>query len=124
MEFFDNAVSKAKEAFDVARKKTGEVVNTEKQKFDVSSLKSKREKDFSALGKIYFELIKDSDELDTEVKELVDAVKEKNEKIDALNVEILNAKNKRICPNCGANIDVNSVYCNTCGVKLIIDSEE
>ncbi len=124
MEFFDNAVNKAKEAFDVARKKTGEVVNTEKQKFDVSSLKSKREKDYSALGKIYFEIIKDSDELDGEVKELVDAVKEKNEKIDALNIEILNAKNKRICPNCGANIDVNSVYCNTCGVKLIIDSEE
>lgn len=124
MEFLDNAVNKAKEAFDVARKKTGEVVNTEKQKFDVSSLKSKRDKHFCALGKIYFELIKDTEELEDETKELVIAIKEKNEKIDALNAEILSAKNKRICPNCGANIDVNSVYCNSCGIKLVIDSEE
>ena len=32
MDFFDDMVNKAKEAIDVASKKTGEVVNTQKQK--------------------------------------------------------------------------------------------
>ena len=37
MEFFDNAVNKAKEAIDIACKKTNEVVSTQKQKFDVKT---------------------------------------------------------------------------------------
>ena len=54
----DQAMNKAKEVFDVACKKTGEVVNTQKQKFDVSSLENKRAKDFEKLGSLYFDLIK------------------------------------------------------------------
>ena len=37
MDFLDNAVVKAKEAFDIAYKKTNEVVNTSKQKFDIAT---------------------------------------------------------------------------------------
>lgn len=42
MDFIDDAVTKAKEAFDVACKKTNEVVTTQKQKFDIASLEAKR----------------------------------------------------------------------------------
>lgn len=118
MEFFDNALNKAKEVLDVAYKKTNEVVSTEKQKFDVSSLKSKREKDFAALGKIYFDAVKDSDGLSEETAALVSAIKEKTAEIDRLIAEIQSVKNKRICPACGAAIDSNSVFCNVCGAKV------
>lgn len=124
MEFLDNALSKAKEAFDVARQKTGEVVNTEKQRLDISTLKSKRSKSFKRLGELYFEKIKNDEDLSGEVKELVEDIKEKNEKINSLNEAILSAKNKRVCPVCGAGIDVNAVFCSNCGEKLVIESEE
>ena len=64
MDFFDNAVSKAKDVFDVACKKTEEVVTTGKQKLDIATLENKMTKDFEALGRIYFEQIKDNDDLD------------------------------------------------------------
>lgn len=118
MDFLDNALSKAKEVFDVAYKKTGEVVNTERQKFDVASLKSKRDKDFLALGKIWFEMIKDDESVSDGVKSIVNKIKQKNEKIDELNAEILNTKNKRICPNCAAAIDNNATFCSSCGSKV------
>ncbi len=118
MGFLDDAINKTKEVFDVAYKKTGEVVTTEKQKFNIASLKSKREKDYAQLGEIYFELIKDSTDLDDAVRNLVDAIREKNEEIARLNEDIQNAKNKRVCPNCNANIDINSAFCNSCGTKL------
>ena len=118
MGFFDDALNKTKEVLDVAYKKTEEVVTTEKQKFDVSTIKSKREKDYAALGKLYFEQIKDSEELSEEIKALVSAIKDKNENIERLNKEIQDAKNKRICPECSAAIDKNSVYCSCCGAKL------
>ena len=118
MGFFDDALNKTKEVLDVAYKKTEEVVTTEKQKFDVSSLKSKREKDFASLGKIYFEQIKDAEDLSDEEKSLVLAIKEKSAEIDRLYTEIQNTKNKRVCPNCSAAIDKKSVFCNSCGAKL------
>lgn len=124
MSFIDDAINKTKEVFDVACKKTDEVVTTQKQKFSIASLESKREKDFADLGRIYFELAKNSTDLTNEARNLVDAISEKNAEIARLNQDIQNTKNKRICPNCNANIDVNSVYCNNCGAKLTIESEQ
>lgn len=124
MDFFDDMVNKAKEAIDVASKKTGEVVNTQKQKFDIASLESKRAKDFTVLGEIYYNKLKDGAVEDENVSELVLAIKEKSEKIDKLKAEVNSAKNKRICPKCGAAIEQTSNYCNACGAKLFFDSEE
>ena len=124
MDFFDDMVSKAKEAIDVASKKTGEVVNTQKQKFDLASLESKRAKDFTVLGEIYYNKIKDGEIGDQNISELVLSIKEKSDKIDKLKAEINSAKNKRICPKCGAAIEQTSNYCNACGEKLFYDSEE
>ena len=123
MDFFDNAVNKAKEAIDIACKKTNEVVNTQKQKFDAASEENKRAKDFEMLGKLYFEKVKDDEIDNAEIKALVEAIKEKNEKIKELREEINAAKNKRICPSCSASIDINSVFCSSCGEKLQFDSE-
>ena len=117
MEFFDDAVSKTKEVFETVSKKTSEVITTEKQRFDMASLKSKREKDYTALGKIYFEAVKDDDAASEEVKALMENIKAKTDEIERLAAEIQTAKNKKICDSCGANIDRNSVYCNICGAK-------
>ena len=124
MDFFDDMVSKAKEAIDVASKKTGEVVNTQKQKFDIASLENKRAKDFAVLGEIYYNKIKDGEAQDENISELVLSIKEKSEKIEKLKAEVNSAKNKRICPKCGAAIEQTSNYCNACGEKLFYDSEE
>ena len=117
-------VNKAKEAIDVASKKTGEVVNTQKQKFDIASLESRSAKDYAVLGEIYYNKIKDGAVEDENVSELVLAIKEKSEQIEKLKAEVNSAKNKRICPKCGAAIEQTSNYCNACGAKLFFDSEE
>lgn len=121
MDFFDNAVSKAKEAIDVACQKTTEVVTTQKQKFDIAAIENKRDKDFEALGKLYFETVKDSDIDNAEVKALVSEIKDKNEKIKALRDEINATKNQRTCPKCSAAIANDAVYCSACGEKVNID---
>ncbi len=121
MDFFENAVSKAKDAFDVAYKKTNEVVYVQKQKFDIASIEGKREKEYATLGKLYFEQIKDTEIENPEIKQLVDEIKNKNEKIKVIKDEINSAKNKRICPQCSAAIDNDAAFCSVCGAKVIID---
>lgn len=124
MDFIDNAVTKAKEAIDVACKKTNEVVNTQKQKFDIATLENKRAKDFELLGMIYYESLKECGAEDKKINAIVSEINAKNEKIKKLKEEINSVKNKRICPKCGAAVDNCSNYCNACGEKLVFESEE
>ncbi len=118
MDFFDNALNKAKEVIDVAYKKTEEVVATEKQRFDIASLNSKIDKDYKALGELYFKLYKNSEDVPEEAKPIFADIKDKLLKISELKEEISEAKNKAVCPHCQSYIAKNSVYCSVCGEKL------
>lgn len=124
MDFFDNALSKAKEAIDVACKKTEEVVSVQKQKFDIATLESKRNKDFEKLGRLYFESLKDEEPQNEQMKALVLEIKEKNAKIKEIKKGINETKNKRICPKCAAFVEEDAVFCSTCGEKIEFDSED
>ena len=88
MDFFDEAVGKAKDIFDVARKKTGDAVNTGKLKLEIATIETKMAKDFETLGKIYFESIKDSEDLDSATAKIRDLIAEKQNKIEAIKVEL------------------------------------
>ncbi len=123
MDFFDNAVNKAKEAIDIACKKTEEVVTVQRQRFDIATVENKLNKDFEKLGKLYFDSLKDSEPENEDMKALVNKIKEKYNKIKELKDEINTTKNKRVCPNCAASIEKDSVFCSSCGTKLKIDGE-
>ena len=121
--FFDNAFDKAKNAFEVAYKKTGEIVSIEKLRFNLSSLKSKRTKLYTALGQEYYFKIQNSEDLADTEKNVVEQISDLNEKIEEITNEINFAKSKRICPKCGAAIDERSIDCNYCGEKITFDFE-
>ena len=93
MGFLDDALNKTKEVIDVACKKTDEVVSVEKLKFNISSIKKNREKEYVELGKIYFEMIKDKDNLSEQEQKIVDGIIRKTNEIEEQNREISNYKN-------------------------------
>ncbi len=88
MDFFEDAVNKAKDIFDVACKKTEEAVNVGKQNLNIATLENKMSKDFEKLGKIYYELIKETEALEGETAALREAIKEKQEKIAQIKEEL------------------------------------
>ncbi len=118
MDFLDNAIDKTKEVFDVVCKKTNEVVSVEKLKYAASSLKSKREKDYIALGKFYFDAQEGADEIPDEVKEIFEDIVDKTAKIAELNKQINEIKNKIICPACETENAQDAQFCKNCGKKL------
>lgn len=124
MEFFDEAVNKAKEVFDVACKKTGEVVTVQKQRYELSVLEAKKSDDFRALGELYYNKLKEGLAEDGDSAELVAAIDDKNSKITKLKDEINNIKNKRICPKCGGAVEKSANYCNICGARLVYENTE
>lgn len=88
MEFFENAVNKAKDVFDVACKKTGEAVNTGKIKLDIATIENKMSKDFETLGRIYFKEIAETDDLSEEKLKLKNKILEKQASINKLKEEL------------------------------------
>ncbi len=118
-DFFDNAIDKAKEVFDVACKKTGEAVSASKQRFDIASMEAKIEKAYAKLGKACYKELKDTQ--NEEIAGIISVIDEMLKEIDEAKTNLAELRNKRICPKCGQYIEKNSVFCNLCGEKLIIE---
>ncbi|MBR3909524.1 MAG: zinc ribbon domain-containing protein [Clostridia bacterium] len=121
MNFLDNALDVAKETFEIVSKKTSDIVTTQKQKFDIASLESKRLKDFQKLGEIYFNQIKDCEIADEKTQAIVESIIRKDNEIFRLKDELNAAVYKKVCPNCNSNISKTAVYCSSCGAKMDVE---
>ena len=124
MDMFENLLDKAKDAFDVALKATGEAVDTGKQKFNVVSLETKISKDYKALGELCYKKHKGEDIDFEKINELVADIDAKINEINEIKQAIKNAKAKRICAACGAAIEEATIFCSYCGAKLEFTTEE
>ena len=122
MDFFDEAVGKAKDFFAVAYKKTGEAVNTGKQKFDIASLENKLSKEYETLGRLYYNSVKNGEEPDAEVS--INEIDILNELIEQKRQEILKNTSKQICSKCGKITVLTDAFCPACGERLKKESEE
>lgn len=118
MEKFNDVFDKAKQAVDIACKKTGEIVNTEKKKFNIAAVKNERDKLYLKLGKTYFDFLGETEACNDAAKSIVAAIKNKTEEIERLEEEMYNSKEKVICKNCKKENLKGSAYCSKCGMKL------
>ncbi len=84
MDFIDNALEKAKETLNVVSKKTEEVVQSGKQKFNIASLENQLSKDYKTLGEIYYNILKDSEIDDEQILKLYNDITNKNAQIEEL----------------------------------------
>ena len=118
MEFFEEAINKVKDAFDVATKKTNDVVSLQKQKFDLASMQSKLSKDYETLGRLCLDTVISGADLSDEAKALAGEIVDKEEQAEKLNAEILKAKGKKFCASCGTANNAEANFCYVCGHKL------
>lgn len=92
MDFFDNALNKAKEALEIVSQKTEEVVTTGKHKYNIATLENQCNKYFKALGELYYNSIKDTDIEDTQISVLVHNISQVKSQIEAIKKELESEK--------------------------------
>ena len=138
MGIIEDTAVKAKDAFDVVAKKTGEVLSIQKLKYNIACINSQLSKDYETLGRLYFEQLTaekcekcedadsaeetaqnaQSNEKNDAIEELKTAIIEKKEKIKQME-DMLDAQKKvLICPVCSAKNPAESAFCSKCGTKL------
>lgn len=123
MEFFENAVNKAKDVFDAACKKTGEVVSVQKQKYDIAGMKSNLNKSFEDFGRACLDFVLAEGDITDEAKSLAAEIVRKKEEIAQAKAELDKAQGKKECPNCGFCNVSEAHYCTACGYSFIGNAE-
>lgn len=119
MEFFNKLTKKAKETYEGASKKTGELAKEAKLRMKMNENKSDINELYKEIGKKVYEKHTLSEEIN-----IKSDLEEECTKIDVLSAEIESClkqirelKDKKQCPKCFSEIDKNAKFCNNCGEK-------
>lgn len=98
---------------DVSRK-AKDLTGLAKLNMDVRTKEEYVLKQYTEIGKQYYEQHKD--EAEPAFGEIA-LIKETMEEIEALKGEIAQLKGLKKCPACGAVMELDAVFCNQCGAK-------
>jgi len=95
--------------------KTGDVVEISKLNLSIAQEKEKVETLFSEIGKAVYEQYKAGKDLGFGDK--CEVIAEHERKIEEYRQKIMEIKKVRKCSSCGAEIEVNALFCPHCGTK-------
>lgn len=119
MGFFDNLGKKASKAYDITAEKTGKLAKEAKYRMKINENKSDINDLYKEIGKKVYEKHVREENIDIKIE-----LEEECTKIDVLSAEIetclksiLELRDKKQCPNCHAEIEVDSEFCPKCGAK-------
>lgn len=118
MSILEDVVVNAKSAVNVVGKKAGQIVDVSKLKINAADLNNEINRRFMALGKLAYEEKKKNVDSAAQQEEVVAAIEELYEQLDAVNDQLLQLRDKALCKNCGAENPGDAVFCNQCGKKL------
>ncbi len=114
----DDLITSAKNLVDIAGKKTDNVVEVSKLKYQCVQMTAELKALYEKLGNAVYTMVKS----DFNNKELMDSLIEEIDslkaKIDEVNLQIAERKNIRICPACGSRNEKDASYCSKCGNKF------
>ena len=116
MSFFDNIGSKASAAGQAAAEKARNFAEVTRLGGVVSDHEKRISRLYFEIGQSYYERHKDDPE--AEELERIAAITDTNEKIAVCRNQIKTLKGVEKCPNCGADVQNGSQFCNNCGTRM------
>ena len=117
MDVIEKSIEKAKEFANVATQRTGEMIEAQKLKIKISSVKTKINDDMEKLGKLYYNSVKSGEDVSDALNAIVTEIDEKNKEISELRKKLVNTAGTTVC-DCGYVNMADAVYCSGCGKKI------
>ncbi len=115
-----------KNTADKVIKKSGELVELSKVKFQIANTKSEIGANFKELGELVYHAQKSEAQPDTQIIEgTISKIDELYAKLEALMAENSSLKNEKLCPSCEKSNPKSAQFCLGCGYKFAApDTEE
>lgn len=119
MDFFNKLGKKVSATYDATAEKTSKLAKEAKLRMKMNENKSDINDIYKEIGKKVYEKHVREENIDIKTE-----LEEECTKIDVLSTEIetclksiLELKNKKQCPKCHAELELDAVYCSKCGEK-------
>lgn len=117
MGFFEGISKKVSETTNSIQETTNKIQRESKCKKTISENSAKVEKLYSEIGKRVYENRKIDDSLMSFVEEKTNEIDSLLKENEELKLEILKLNNKKLCPNCKAEISIDTSFCPQCGAE-------
>ncbi len=114
----DDLMEKAKELADAAGKKTGELYELSKYKYECIRLSNELKKLYEKLGSTVYKQVKTGGSDNEEIDVITAEIDDRRLRIAEIKDIMAEMTNKKICKSCGATNPKDSVFCAQCGAKL------
>lgn len=115
---FDDFVLKAKGLADAASKKTGELVEISKYKYESIKVNGEIKKLYEQLGSTVYAAKKYAYDSEEMIEEIVTEIDDCMDRLDEINEMIGAMKKTAVCPVCGNKNEASSSFCSKCGTRL------
>lgn len=121
MDFFNKIGKKVSETYDATAEKTGKLAKEAKLKMKINENKSNINDIYQEIGKKVYEKHVREENIDIKTE-----LEEECTKIDVLSAEIetclksiLELKDRKQCPKCHTELELNAKFCVNCGEKQL-----
>lgn len=118
MGVFEDTLVKAKELLDMTGDKVGEVIDTQKIKYNIARTNSELSKDYELLGRLYYSQLK-KDNVDKEaIDGVIAEIELLKDNLRVYEIELTLSKGGCVCEECGSANGVDADFCAKCGKPL------
>ena len=121
MDFFDKLGKQASRTYKYTTEKTSKIAREAKLRMQMNEHKGQIEELYEKIGKRMYENHISTDEIDVDIEKEVEEyfirIDEICDRIEEERKEILTLKEKKQCPNCFCEIELNYNYCPNCSDK-------
>lgn len=121
MDFLDKLGKKASETYKHTTEKTSKIAKEAKLKMEMNENKAKIEEVYEAIGKKVYEHHISDKAVDMDLEAILEEdciqIDELCDRIDDIRKELLTLKDKKQCPECFYEIELDYNYCPNCGAE-------
>lgn len=118
-DFFGNLKQTLTETADVVTKKTEQLVESQKLKGKISSVRRSIDECYRQLGEKVYSRFVDGEAMDEVLAGFCDKIAESYKEMETYKKDLAEKKGQCICPECGAGNPINAAYCMSCGKEIV-----
>lgn len=122
-DFVDEFVFMAKNAAGVASKKTNEVVESSRVRYQMKQVEWEIEKAYAKLGAIVYESKKSADNFEEVIGLAISEIDDLKERYNDYSDKLRMYKNVVRCPGCAHENEVTDSFCSRCGSPLVTEEQ-
>lgn len=115
---FDDIIDGVKRVGEKVGKEAEKLCDATRLHFNAADLRRDIEKKYKELGMLVYTAQKKSENVDIRIEQCVMQIDELKRRLDSVNSQSAEKRNRKLCPACGQMVEKTARYCHICGSEV------